>query len=114
MEQLLQVQQHKYAGQSQYTIYYLNESGEPVTVLLPPGKWNKSVIIDRLVRSKYSQDMVEAIVNNHFLNIAEWLDAKFAGSTDSFVDEEYDAMQAWRKTCKRLADEVLQIYPAIE
>lgn len=113
MEQLLHIQQHKYAGQSQYTIYYLNEAGEPVTVLLPPGRWNKSVIIDRLVRSKYSQDMVEAIVNNHFLNIAEWLDAKFAGSTESFVDVEYDEMQNWRKTCKRIAEEALQQYPAI-
>ena len=57
--------------------------------------------------------MVEAIVNNHFLNIAEWLDAKFTGSTESFVDAEYDEMQNWRKVCKRFAEEALQQYPAI-
>ena len=113
MEKLLHISVSNYMGQPQYIIYYQLGDGEPVQVPLPAGDWNKSVIIDRLVRSKYSQDMVEAIVNNHFLNIAEWLDAKFAGSTESFVDVEYDEMQGWRKACKRLAEEALRQHPAI-
>lgn len=114
MNKIAHISINDYAGQPQYTIYYQLGEEEPISVLLPPGGWNRNIITDRLIRSKYSQDMVEAIINNHFLNISEWLDAKFAGSSDSFVDEDYDKMQAWRKTCKKLADEALQIYPAIE
>lgn len=113
MVKLIELYKTEVIGQPQYVLYYQEENGEPVKVLPPRGRWDRSVIIDALVRSKYSQDMVEAIVNNHFLNIAEWLDAKFAGSTESFIDEEYDKMQNWRKACKTLADEALQKYPAI-
>ena len=111
MEKLVQIQKYKFNGQDSYTIYYQKNEEEPVHVLLPAGLWNKSVIINALIRSKYSQDQVEAIINNHFLNIAEWLDAKFNGSTDGFVDEEYDDFQSWRKQCKLLADEALKLYP---
>ena len=75
------------------------------------GKWNKSNIINDLIRLKYSQDHVEAIINNHFLNIAEWLDAKFKGEEVKFSDPEYDEFQAWRKECKVIADDALAIYP---
>lgn len=113
MVKLIELYKTEYMGQPQYVMYYQEDNGEPVKVLPPRGKWDRSVIIDSLVRSKYAQDEVEAIINNHFLNIAEWLDAKFAGSTDKFIDEEYDNMQAWRKECKFLADEALAKYPAI-
>lgn len=110
MDKLIDVSYNEIMNRRQFYIIYENGNGESISVPLPLGKLDRSTIINALIRSKYSQDMVEAIVNNHFLNIAEWLDAKFAGSTDSFVDEEYDEMQDWRKTCKRLADEALQMY----
>lgn len=102
-----------YGLKSKYVLYYVNLKGEPIQVLLPIGVWNKSSIIDALVRSQYSQDHVEAIINNHFLNIAEWLDLKFKGEDVKFEDLEYDEFQRWRKRCKVLAEEALAQYPAI-
>ena len=75
--------------------------------------WKRSVIIDKLIRTQYSQDRVEAIINNHFLNIAEWIDDKFAGKEVVFEDPEYDKLQAWRKQCKEIANEALEKYPEI-
>lgn len=111
MTKLIRVYKSEVGARFQYTIYYGTDS-DFNPVLIPQGLWNKSVIVNALIRSKYSQDQVEAIINNHFLNIAEWLDAKFNGSTDSFVDKEYDDFQNWRKQCKSLADEALSLYPA--
>lgn len=111
MTKLIRVYKGESGAQFQYTIYYGSDT-DFKSVLIPQGLWNKSVIINALIRSKYSQDQVEAIINNHFLNIAEWLDAKFNGSTDSFVDKEYDDFQNWRKQCKLLTDEALKLYPA--
>ena len=45
------------------------------------------------------------------MNIAEWLDKKFVGSTDKFSDPDYDELQKWRATSKILADEALKQYP---
>lgn len=101
-----------YNGRFRYVIRYVNIDGKGVNVYLPIGQWNKSIIIDGLVRSKYSQDHVEAIINNHFLNIAEWLDKKFKGEEVKFNDPEYDELQRWRKQCKVLAEDALEQYPA--
>lgn len=111
MEKLVQIQKYKFNGQDSYTIYYQKNEEEPVQVLLPAGLWSKDVIVNALIRSKYSQDSVEAIINNHFMNIAEWLDKKFEGSTDEFFDSEYEELQRWRTTAKRLANEALEQYP---
>ena len=102
-----------YGGRPSYTIYYLDKKGEPKRVLLPIGKWNKGTIIDSLIRDVYSQDQVEAIVNNHFLNISEWLDKKLAGEEVSFEDPEYTEFQRWRKQCKVIAEEALSQYPPL-
>lgn len=114
-EKLLEVmiETEGYGGRPKYTLYYADKKGEPVTVLLPIGLWNKSVIVNELIRSQYSQDHVEAIINNHFLNIAEWIDSKFAGEEIIFEDKEYDELQAWRKISKGIAEEALNRYPAI-
>lgn len=114
-ETLLQiiVDDNGYGGLQRYTLYYLDKNGEPVTVLLPIGSWNKSVIIDKLIRSQYSQDMMEAIMNNHFLNIAEWIDKKISGDNEAFIDVDYDEMQRWRTVSKEIAEEALKQYPEI-
>lgn len=98
-------------GRIVYTIDLLIEidgDKEGVTINLPPGKWNKSIVVDKLIRSKYPQDAVEAIINNHFLNISEWLDKKFKGEDILFVDLEYDKLQEWRKISKNLADDIIK------
>lgn len=114
-EKLLQIiiETEGYGGRPSYTIYYSDKKGEPKRVLLPIGEWNKGAIINSLIRNVYSQDQVEAIINNHFLNIAEWLDKKFNNENVSFEDKDYDELQRWRKQCKVIAEEALSQYPPL-
>lgn len=100
-------------GWYKYVIIYVDKNSETKMVSIPVGGWNRSVVIDALIRSKYSQDHVEAIINNHFLNISEWLDLKFKGEDVTFEDVEYNEFQRWRKRCKTLADEVFSMYPEV-
>lgn len=93
-----------------YVIAFDIDGGEQF-LFISESKWKKSVIINNLIRYRYSQDQVEAIINNHFLNIAEWLDAKFKGEEVKFSDPDYEEFQAWRKKCKTIADEALSVYP---
>lgn len=96
------------AGLRQYTVeVFDDETQESLIINLPAGRYDKATIVNALVRSKYPQDSVEAIINNHFLAISEWLDAKFAGSAESFSDPDYENLQAWRAESKRLADEII-------
>lgn len=98
-----------FKGQRIFSIELYDDSTNSSAIIeLPAGKWDRSTIINLLVRHQYSQDRVEAIINNHFLNIAEWLDKKFAGSEESFEDLEYDELQNWRKECKVLADIIIE------
>ena len=93
-----------------YNINIVNQdTQEGILVKLPFIRLTRSIVINSLIRSRYSQDHVEAIINNHFLNIAEWLDKKFAGSEESFDDPDYDELQNWRKECKTLADEIIDM-----
>lgn len=97
-------------GISKYFIQY-DWNGVEGYETFYPHNWNRSVIIDKMIRNQYSQDKVEAIINNHFLNIAEWLDKKFKGKDVTFKDPDYDKLQEWRKKCKEIADEALAKYP---
>lgn len=74
-------------------------------------EWDRSIIINKLIRNQFSQDQVEAIINNHFLNISEWLDKKFKDEDVTFEDPDYDKLQTWRKNCKDIADKALAKYP---
>jgi hypothetical protein len=84
------------------------------TLDLSTPSWNNSEIVNGLIRARYSQDRVEAIINNHFLNISEWLDKKFNGEDVKFEDPEYDKLQEWRTQCKQWAKEALEKYPPIQ
>ena len=97
-----------------YIIEYVDENINPGMVTLFHNQWNFSEIVSTLIRTKYSQNAVEAIINNHFLNIAEWLDKKFKGEVIDFKDPEYDELQEWRKICKQWAKEALEKYPPID
>lgn len=96
-------------GQRQFIIELFDkDTNISILVKLPTGKWDRSVIINELIREKYSQDRVEAIINNHFLNIAEWLDKKFKNENVTFEDPEYDELQNWRKQSKNYADMIIK------
>lgn len=114
MDELLNIDRYISRGFPFYTIMY--SIGDPptrsVNIEITTGTdWTRSIVIDKLVRSQYSQDHVEAIINNHFLNIAEWLDKKFKGEDVTFEDPEYDELQNWRKKCKEIADIAFDKYP---
>lgn len=98
-----------------YRRYSINISWETdgFTLDLSTSSWNNSEIVSGLIRGRYSQDRVEAIINNHFLNIAEWLDKKFKGEDVKFEDPEYNELQEWRKICKQWAKEALEKYPPV-
>lgn len=85
-----------------------DDTKQGIIIELPAGQWDKATIVNLLIRSKYSQDQVEAIINNHFINISEWMDKVVAGEAIRFFDEEYEEFQKWRNTCKRLADEIIE------
>jgi len=57
---------------------------------------DRALLIAAIIRSKYTSDAMEAILNNYLLS-----------PTDTESKEEFEAMQAWRKCAKELADEVL-------
>lgn len=97
------------SGRKEFIIDLIDEDTfNGVLIKLPLGDWSRSTVINALIRAKYSQDHVEAIINNHFLNIAEWLDQKFQGEDVVFEDAEYDELQAWRKESKMYADMIIE------
>ena len=63
-------------------------------VVVKLGNWNYSGIVSAIVRSRYSQDDVEAIILN---------------AVDKEHMAKYEELQEWRKFAKQLAKSVLCI-----
>ena len=72
------------------------ESGR-YSVTVPLAQWDYDHIVSRIIRSRYSADQMEAILNN-----------QVADATSKHV-AEFEEMQEWRKLVKRTAKEVLGI-----
>lgn len=83
--------------------------GDESTVTLPTGVWNYGAIVSALVRTKYSEDDVEAIVNNNLALMAMPSAASAEEGEDKLA--ELRAMQAWREKCKARAKELLAALP---
>ena len=94
------------AGKRKFVIE-LNSGDEIINIKLNDGRWDKSTVVNALIRAKYSQDQVEAIINNHFLNISEWIDKKFKGEEVAFEDSEYEEFQKWRALSKETSNSVI-------
>ena len=101
------------SGQRQYTIE-VSDGESNLVIGLPLGKLDRSIVINTIIRCKYSQDAVEAIINNHFINISEWIDLKFKGEEVEFSDPDYEALQQWRAVSKELATLILENIERIE
>lgn len=112
--ELLGVNSYLERGFTKYGVDFFDINGQPRGISIAAPDWNRSGIVNSLIRSVYSQDRVEAIINNHFLAIGEWLEKKLAGSSEPFVDPDYDELQLWRETCKQWADEALAQYPPVQ
>ena len=67
-------------------------------------------VIDAIVSAAYPSDKMQAIINNHFANLAIIADGKKLDADEEEHEAEYDAMQAWRKKAKTVASDVMNIY----
>ena len=64
-------------------------------------------VIDAIVTSVYPTDKMQAIINNHFANLAKIADGKKLDTDDEEHEAEYNSMQEWRTKAKRVASDVM-------
>lgn len=65
-------------------------------------------VIDAIVSEAYPTDKMQAIINNHFANLGVIADGGTLKDADELAhEEEYVAMQEWRKKAKSVASDVM-------
>lgn len=67
-------------------------------------------VVDAIISSAYPTDKMQAIINNHFANLAKIADGKEFDADEKEHEDEYDNMQAWRVKAKAVAKEVMADY----
>lgn len=67
-------------------------------------------VVDAIVSSAYPTDKMQAIINNHFANLATIADGKKLDADDEEHEAEYNAMQEWRTKAKAVATDVIDNY----
>ena len=67
-------------------------------------------VIDAIVSAGYPSDKMQAIINNHLVNLATLADGGKLDNDELAHEDEYNAMQEWRKKAKTVASEVMKIY----
>lgn len=67
-------------------------------------------VIDAIVSAGYPSDKMQAIINNHLVNLATLADGGKLDNDELDHEEEYNDMQEWRKKAKTVASEVMKIY----
>lgn len=67
-------------------------------------------VVDAIVSSAYPTDKMQAIINNHFANLAKIADRKKLDADDEEHEAEYNAMQEWRTKAKAVATNVIDNY----
>ena len=98
----------RHLGQKVYTINFRVEelSGEEAqdgrkfrynTVTLPVGQYDRDTVISTLIRQKYRDDEMQAIVNNYLFD-----------KDDEEALAEFNVMQEYRRFAKKVADQFLQ------
>lgn len=71
---------------------------------------SKDKIVDAIITGRYPTDKMQALINNHFANLAKISDGKPLDADDEEHEAEYDAMQEWRTKAKETAKQVLDEY----
>lgn len=71
---------------------------------------SRESIISTIVEAAYPQDKMQAIVNNHLVNLATTQDGGTLDEDDEEHEAEYKAMQEWRTLAKQTAKEVMEAY----
>ena len=67
-------------------------------------------VIDAIVSAAYPSDKMQAIINNHLVNLATLADGGKLDEDELAHEEEYKAMQEWRKKAKSVASDVMENY----
>lgn len=67
------------------------------TVTLPVGQYDRDTVISTLIRQRYRDDEMQAIINNYLLD-----------PEDVEAITEFNLMQEYRKFAKTVADQFLQ------
>lgn len=67
-------------------------------------------VVDAIISTAYPTDKMQAIINNHFANLAIIADGKKLDADEEEHEAEYEAMQAWRTKAKSVAKDVLEEY----
>lgn len=67
-------------------------------------------VVDAIVVSAYPTDKMQAIINNHFANLAKIADGKKLDADEEEHEAEYEEMQTWRTKAKAVAKEVMEEY----
>ena len=69
---------------------------------------SRDKVIDAIVSEAYPTDKMQAIINNHFANLGVIADGGMLRDADELAhEEEYVAMQEWRKKAKSVASDVM-------
>ena len=68
---------------------------------------SRDKVIDAIVSEAYPTDKMQAIINNHFANLGVIADGGTLDADELAHEEEYNAMQEWRKKAKSVASDVM-------
>ena len=68
---------------------------------------SRDKVIDAIVSEAYTTDKMQAIINNHFANLGVMSDGGTLDADELAHEEEYIAMQEWRKKAKSVASDVM-------
>lgn len=76
-------------------------------ITLPPSVWNYGAIVSALIRYKYSESEVEAIVSNSLMLMQNPSSVSEEDSNEKM--NEFNEFQEYREKCKARAKELLAI-----
>ena len=76
-------------------------------ITLPTAVWNYGDIVSALIRHKYSESEVEAILSNSLLLMQNPSSVSEENSTEKV--NEFNEFQGYREKCKARAKELLQL-----
>ena len=71
---------------------------------------SRDKVIDAIVSAAYPADKMQAIINNHLFNLSAVADSQSLDDNEVEHENEYLAMQEWRKKAKEIALRVMEEY----
>lgn len=67
-------------------------------------------VVSAIIEAAYPSDKMQAIINNHFANLAVIADGGTLDDDETRHETEYKAMQEWRTHAKSIAADVMEAY----